>query len=52
MTPRLRAFFGAFAAGARDLLRGLFPLSTTDAPGECDYAAAIEERYSKPRRCC
>jgi hypothetical protein len=36
----------------RDLLRGLFCLPTNDAPTGCDYAAALEERYSKPRRCC
>lgn len=42
----------AFLRGARDLMRGLFPLSTRSAPPDCDYAAALEERYSKPRRCC
>ena len=35
-----------------DLLRGLFPLPTQDAPETCDYAELLEERYSKPRRCC
>lgn len=43
-----RAFCGAF----RDLLRGLFSLPTQDAPEGCDYAHTLEERYSKPRRCC
>ena len=37
---------------ARDLLRGLFGLPAADAPRGCDYADTIEERYSKPRRCC
>lgn len=36
----------------RDLLRGLFSQPTHNAPVDCDYAAKIEERYSKPRRCC
>jgi len=36
----------------RDLLRGLFGLPARDAAPGCNYAAAIEERYSKPRRCC
>jgi len=36
----------------RDLVRGLFPLRTKDADAGCDYAREIEERYSKPRRCC
>jgi hypothetical protein len=36
----------------RDLLRGLFPLSTRSAPKGCDYARELEERYSRPRRCC
>lgn len=38
--------------GLRDLWRGLFSLSTQDAPSQCDYAGLLEERYSKPRRCC
>ena len=42
----------AFFAALRDLLRGLFSLSTTDAEPGCDYAGVLEERYSKPRRCC
>lgn len=41
-----------FLSGVRDLFRGLFSLPTHDAPKECDYARTIEERYSKPRRCC
>ncbi len=41
-----------FLSSARDLFRGLFSLSTKDAPEGCDYAAKLEERYSKPRRCC
>jgi hypothetical protein len=36
----------------RDLLRGLFSLPTHDAPTGCDYARTLEDRYSKPRRCC
>ena len=44
----MRQFFSAL----QDLLRGLFSLSTKSAPPGCDYAAVIEERYSKPRRCC
>ena len=49
-----RPTFGAAAALAAvaDLLRGLFSLPTADAPAGSDYAAAIEERYSRPRRCC
>lgn len=47
---RLRV--AAIVSWLRDLLHGLFPLPTADAPAGCDYAAAIEERYSKPRRCC
>ncbi len=42
----------AFLSAARDLLRGLFSLPTADAPADCDYARTLEERYSKPRRCC
>jgi hypothetical protein len=42
----------AIRAALRDLLRGLFSQPTTDAPPDCDYAATLEERYSKPRRCC
>jgi hypothetical protein len=41
-----------FLSALRDLLRGLFAAPTQDAPPGCDYAAAIEERYSRPRRCC
>src|SRR5437868_6082220 len=41
-----------FIAIFKDILRGLFPLSTADAPEGCDYAKVVEERYSKPRRCC
>ena len=41
-----------FLSALRDLLRGLFSLPTQSAPPDCDYAAVIEERYSKPRRCC
>lgn len=44
----MRAFFLAL----RDLLRGLFGLSARDAVPGCDYAAELEERYRKPRRCC
>jgi hypothetical protein len=36
----------------RDLLRGLFSLPTRDAAPGCDYARELEDRYSKPRRCC
>jgi len=36
----------------RDLLRGLFSLPTADARPGCDYAQELEDRYSKPRRCC
>ncbi|MCX6382024.1 MAG: hypothetical protein NT023_21535 [Armatimonadetes bacterium] len=39
-------------SGFRDLLKGLFSLSTQSAPIDCDYAKTLEERYSKPRRCC
>lgn len=42
----------AFLDALRDLLRGLFPLPTADAAPECDYRAQLEERYSRPRRCC
>jgi len=42
----------AFLSALRDLLRGLFGLPAGDAPPGSDYAATIEERYSKPRRCC
>lgn len=45
-------FLATFREGLRDLLRGLFSQPTTDAPPDCDYAATLEERYSKPRRCC
>lgn len=41
-----------FLSAILDLLRGLFPLSTTLAPENCDYRTVLEERYSKPRRCC
>ena len=44
----LRVLVSAF----RDLLRGLFSLPTHDAPPNCDYARTLEDRYSKPRRCC
>lgn len=44
----MKAFLSAF----RDLLRGLFSLPTADAEPGCDYAGVLEERYSKPRRCC
>ncbi len=36
----------------RDLFKGLFPLSTADAAAGSDYASELEDRYSKPRRCC
>ena len=36
----------------RDLLRGLFSQPTTDAAPDCDYARELEDRYSRPRRCC
>jgi hypothetical protein len=48
----MRAFLAAFGSGFRDLLRGLFSLPTQDADPDCDYARVLEERYSKPRRCC
>jgi hypothetical protein len=41
-----------FRSALRDLLKGLFSLSTQDAPKDCDYAKTLEERYTKPRRCC
>ncbi len=49
---RLMTTFRAVVAAFRDLLRGLFSLPTHDAPPDCDYARTLEERYSKPRRCC
>ncbi len=39
-------------SAVHDLFRGLFALPTHDAPEGCDYAHTLEERYSKPRRCC
>lgn len=39
-------------SAGRDLLRGLFSLPTADAAPECDYRRTLEERYSRPRRCC
>ena len=36
----------------RDILLGLFSLSTKRAPAGCDYRRVLEDRYSKPRRCC
>ncbi len=42
----------AFISAMRDLFKGLFGLPTADAPKGFDYASTIEERYSKPRRCC
>lgn len=47
-----QGFWMRFLSVLRDLLSGLFPLSTQDAPEGCDYAKTLEERYSKPRRCC
>ncbi|MEP6756845.1 MAG: hypothetical protein ABJA67_15180 [Chthonomonadales bacterium] len=44
----MRKFYSNFV----DLWHGLFSLSTTDAPADEDYRKTIEERYSKPRRCC
>lgn len=41
-----------FLTALRDLFRGLFSLPTKDAEPGCDYAGVLEERYSKPRRCC
>lgn len=46
------AFYRAIVPGLLDLVQGLFSLSTVDAPTGSDYAATIEQRYSKPRRCC
>ncbi len=42
----------SFISALSDLFRGLFCLPTADAPANCDYADTLEERYSKPRRCC
>jgi hypothetical protein len=41
-----------FISALRDLLRGLFGLPSADAAAGTDYARTIEERYSRPRRCC
>ncbi len=42
----------AFLSAVRDLFHGLFCLPTADAPTDTDYACTLEDRYSKPRRCC
>ena len=47
-----KSSFRTFTSAFCDLLRGLFSLPTHDAPPQCDYAQTLEERYSKPRRCC
>jgi hypothetical protein len=50
---RLRSYLASLSmTSAADLLRGLFSQPTKDAPPGCDYAAALEERYRSPRRCC
>jgi hypothetical protein len=49
---RLLRLIRPYLRACGDLLSGLFPLSTKDAPNDCDYAADIEHRYSSPRRCC
>ena len=48
----MRDLIVSFASALCDLLRGLFSQPTGDAPEGCDYAELLEERYSKPRRCC
>jgi len=44
----------ALARAVADLLHGLFAFPGHSAPerGPATVAAAIEARYSRPRRCC
>lgn len=39
-------------ASLLDLLRGLFAFPAHRLSGEANAAAAVEARYSRPRRCC
>jgi hypothetical protein len=42
----------AIARAVRDLLLGLFAFPASRSVAGDDPAALLEERYSRPRRCC
>ena len=42
----------ALLAAVVDLLRGLFAFPANRPVGGSSAAAAAEDRYSRPRRCC
>jgi hypothetical protein len=41
-----------FVRNAVDLLRGLFAFPANRTPSGSSAVAAVEARYSRPRRCC